>query len=194
VVAVIPGTGVFYTVSSAIGGGRRRGLLAAGGCTLGILPHIAAAMLGLSGVMQIGAGVYEAIRYAGAAYLVLMGVLVLRSGGDLLAGGRESPRGSAVVVMRRGVLLNLLNPKLTLFFFAFLPQFLGSSPHVLDAKLLALGGLFMLITFAVFALYAWASAALRERVLGAPAAVRWLQRSLGALLIGFGIKLALADR
>jgi threonine/homoserine/homoserine lactone efflux protein len=194
VVALIPGTGVFYTVSSAIGGGWRRGLFAAVGCTLGVIPHIVAAMLGLSGIMQIGAVVFEVVRYAGVLYLVLMGVAMIRDRGEMILGGTDAASGSRAVVVRRGVLLNLLNPKLTIFFFAFLPQFLGASPHLLDAKLIALGGIFMLITFAVFALYAYASAALRERVLGAPAARRWFQRVLGALLIGFGLKLAIAER
>ncbi len=194
VVAAIPGTGVFYTVSSAIGGGRRRGLLAAVGCTLGIVPHMVAAMLGLSGIMQIGAVVFEVIRYAGVGYLIVMGISMIRDRGDMLVGNADASIGPNRLVIRRGILLNLLNPKLTVFFFAFLPQFLGASPNVLDPKLIAFGGIFMLMTFAVFAVYAYASAALRDRVLGAPAARRWFQRVLGTLLIGFGVKLAVTDR
>ena len=98
------------------------------------------------------------------------------------------------VVVRRGLLLNILNPKLTLFFFAFLPQFLGAQQGLVDPKLIALGGVFMLMTLAVFAFYAYLSAALRDRVLGAPVARRWLERSLGGLLIGFAAKLAVTDR
>jgi threonine/homoserine/homoserine lactone efflux protein len=195
VVAAIPGTGVFYTVSSSIGGGFRRGVLAAFGCTLGVVPHLLAALLGLSGVMQIGAQVFEVIRYAGVAYLVFMGVSMIRDRrGELLVGGERPSAGPARVVVRRGILLNLLNPKLTLFFFAFLPQFLGSSSQHHLARLIVLGAIFMLVTFAVFAVYAYASALLRERVLGAPVARRWFQGVLGSLLIGIGVKLALADR
>jgi threonine/homoserine/homoserine lactone efflux protein len=194
VVAAIPGTGVFFTVSSSIGGGRRRGLLAALGCTLGVVPHLVAALLGLSGVMQVGATVFEVIRWLGVAYLVLMGVSMIRDRGDMLIGGGATPTGGTRLVLQRGILLNLLNPKLTLFFFAFLPQFLGTSsgPHV--GRLIVLGGSFMLVTFAVFAVYAYASAILRDRVLGAPIARRWFQRVLGALLIGIGAKLAVTDR
>lgn len=98
------------------------------------------------------------------------------------------------MVVRRGILVNLLNPKLTVFFFAFLPQFLDTPPGLLDPRLVGLGAVFMLATLAVFVVYAWASAAVRERVLGTPALLRWVQRSLGVLVIGFAARLATADR
>jgi len=194
VVVLIPGTGVVYTVSSAIVGGRRRGLLAAVGCTLGIVPHMLAAMLGLSGVMQAGSAAFEVVRWAGVVYLVFMGISMIRDAGsvDLEDGGSQV--GSAGAVVRRAVLLNVLNPKLTLFFFAFLPQFLGASPGPLDAGLIRLGGVFMLMTLAVFAVYALASAAMRDLVLAAPAVRRWVERALGAFVIAFAARLALTDR
>lgn len=194
VVVVIPGTGVLYTVSSAIGGGWRIGLFAAIGCTLGIVPHLLAALLGLSGIMQAGAVAFEVLRYAGVAYLIFMGISILREGGALQLGGDDAPSGSMALVVRRGILLNLLNPKLTVFFFAFLPQFLDGSAGLLDPQLIGLGAVFMLMTLVVFVGYAYGSAAVRDRVLGAPAVRRWLQRSLGALLIGFAVKLATTDR
>jgi len=194
VVVLIPGTGVIYTVSSSVGGGRRRGLFAAVGCTLGIVPHMLAAMLGLSGIMQAGSVVFEVVRWAGVAYLIFMGVSMMRDAGTLPLDGRDAPVDSAGSVVRRGILLNVLNPKLTLFFFAFLPQFLDASPGLLDARLIGLGGVFMLMTLAMFAVYALASAAARDLVLAAPVARRWIERTLGALLIGFAAKLALTDR
>jgi threonine/homoserine/homoserine lactone efflux protein len=193
-VALIPGTGVVYTVSSAIGGGWRPGLFAAVGCTLGILPHMAAAMLGLSGVMQTGATVFEVVRWAGVAYLVFLGLSMFRGGGAMSVTGASGTSASTASVVRRGILLNLLNPKLTLFFFAFLPQFLDADAGLLDARLIALGGLFMLVTFVVFAGYAYVSAVFRDRVLSAPVAQRWVERTIGSLLIGFAAKLALSDR
>jgi threonine/homoserine/homoserine lactone efflux protein len=193
-VALIPGTGVVYTISSAIGGGARRGLFAAVGCTLGILPHMAAAMLGLSGIMQTGATVFEAVRWAGVAYLVFIGLSMVRGGGAMSITGDSGATASPASVVRRGVLLNLLNPKLTLFFFAFLPQFLDADAGLLDARLIGLGGLFMAVTFVVFAGYAYVSAVFRDRVLGAPAVRRWVERTIGALLIGFAARLALGDR
>jgi threonine/homoserine/homoserine lactone efflux protein len=194
VVVLIPGTGVLYTVSSSVGGGRRRGLFAAVGCTLGIVPHMLAAMLGLSGIMQAGSVVFEVVRWAGVAYLIFMGASMIRDAGALPLDGGGTQVDSAGSVVRRGILLNVLNPKLTLFFFAFLPQFLDASPGLLDARLIGLGGVFMLMTLAVFAVYALASAAARDLVLAAPVARRWIERTLGAFLIGFAAKLALTDR
>lgn len=195
VVAAVPGTGVLYTVSSSISGGWRRGLPAAVGCTFGIVPHVLAAMLGLSGLMQAGAAAFEAVRWLGVAYLVFMGVSMLCDRGALRVARRpDGPGEPASVVVRRGVLVNLLNPKLTVFFFAFLPQFLDTPPGLLDPRLVGLGAVFMLATLVVFVVYAWASAAVRERVLGTPALLRWVQRSLGTLVIGFAARLATADR
>ena len=194
VVVLIPGTGVVYTVSSSIGGGRRRGLFAAFGCTLGIVPHMLAAMLGLSAVMQAGSVAFEVVRWAGVAYLVFMGASMIREAGTLPLDGEGTPVETMGHVVRRAVLLNVLNPKLTVFFFAFLPQFLDASPGLFDAELIWLGVVFMLMTFAVFAVYAYASAAFRDLVLAAPFARRWVERALGAFLIGFAAKLASTDR
>jgi threonine/homoserine/homoserine lactone efflux protein len=194
VVVLIPGTGVLYTVSSSIGGGWRRGLFAAIGCTLGIVPHMLAAMLGLSAIMHAGSVVFEVVRYAGVVYLVFMGFSMIRNAGALPLDDQNASNDPMGPVVRRGILLNVLNPKLTVFFFAFLPQFLDASPGLLDAKLIGLGAIFMLMTLAVFAVYALASAAIRDLVLTAPAARRWIERALGALLIGFAAKLALTDR
>ncbi len=194
VVVLIPGTGVVYTVSSSIGGGWRRGSFAAIGCTLGIVPHMLAAMLGLSAIMQAGSVVFETVRWVGVAYLVFMGVSMIRDAGAMPLDGEHASIGRLSLVVRRGNLLNLLNPKLTLFFFAFLPQFLDTPAGLLDLRLIWLGGVFMLMTLAVFAVYAFASAAIRDLVLAAPVARRWIERALGTLLIGFAAKLAFPDR
>ncbi|MDQ3055538.1 MAG: LysE family translocator [Actinomycetota bacterium] len=194
VVAAIPGIGVVYTISHSISGGWRRGLVAAVGCTLGIVPHMLAAMLGLSAIMQAGALVFEIVRYAGVAYLIYIGVSMIRTAGALALDDDKTSIDPMSTVVRRGILLNVLNPKLTLFFFAFLPQFLNGSPSLLDPTVLALGGVFMLMTLAMFALYAFVTAAVREVVLGAPLVRRWIERVLGTLLIGFAAKLAFTDR
>jgi threonine/homoserine/homoserine lactone efflux protein len=184
-----------YTVSSALGGGWRRGFVAAIGCTLGIVPHLLAAMLGLSGAMQADATVFEVLRWAGVAYLAFMGVSMIRDGAGLVADGDPAPSDQRpVAVVWRGVVVNLLNPKLTIFFFAFLPQFLDSDPRLADPRLVLLGAVFMAITLVVFAGYAYSSAAVRRRVLDSPGAVRWVQRSLGTLLVAFAARLAATDR
>ncbi len=137
------------------------------------------------------------VKWAGVAYLIFIGALMVRDAGSLTLDNQDDENASfdpMGMVVRRGILLNVLNPKLTLFFFAFLPQFLDASPGLFDASLLWLGGVFMLMTLAVFAVYAFASAAARDLVLGAPVARRWIERSLGALLVGFAVKLAFTDR
>jgi threonine/homoserine/homoserine lactone efflux protein len=195
VVALVPGTGVVYTISCSIAGGWRRGLFAAIGGTFGVVPHMLAAMLGLSGVMQAGAVAFETVRWVGVAYLVFMGVSMLRDRDALkLETDRDTSVEPAGRVVWRAILLNLLNPKLTVFFLAFLPQFLDSPPGLLDTRLVGLGGVFMLATLVVFVGYAAASAALRDRVLGAPAVRRWIQRSLGTLVVGFAARLAVTDQ
>jgi threonine/homoserine/homoserine lactone efflux protein len=196
VVAAIPGTGVVYTIASSIGGGWRRGFFATIGCTLGVVPHLLAAMLGLSGVMQAGSVVYETVRWAGVVYLVYMGISLIRQGDALELDDdvRDDATGSMFRVVRRAILLNLLNPKLTIFFFAFLPQFLDTPPSPLDPRLIVLGAVFMFATFVVFAGYAYASAVMRDLVLRVPAVRRWLHRCLGSLLVGFAARLAIADR
>jgi threonine/homoserine/homoserine lactone efflux protein len=194
VVVLIPGTGVLYTLSSSIGGGRRRGLFAALGCTLGIVPHMLAAMLGLSGIMQAGSAVFEVVRWAGVCYLVFMGISMIRDAGRISLDDVNAEADPMGPVVWRGIVLNVLNPKLTLFFFAFLPQFLDASPGLFYVRLIGLGGIFMLMTMAVFSVYALASAAFRDLVLGAPAVRRWIEQTLGAFLIGFAARLALTDR
>ncbi len=194
IVVLIPGTGVVYTVSSSISGGWRRGLFAAVGCTLGIVPHILAALLGLSAIMQTGAVVFEVVRWAGVAYLIFIGISMIRNAGTLPLDDGDASGDTMNRVIWRGILLNVLNPKLTVFFFAFLPQFLDAPSGLLDTKLVGLGGVFMLMTLAVFAVYALASAALRDLVLAAPVVRKWLERTLGAFLIGFAAKLAFTDR
>ncbi len=197
VVAAIPGTGVFYTVSSSIGGGARRGVVAAFGCTLGVVPHLLAALLGLSGVMQVGAQVFEVIRYAGVVYLVFMGVSMIRDRrGELLTGSATPARGAGA--HRRPPRRPAQPPEpeadpLLLRLPAPVPRARPRTQHL--GKLVVLGAVFMLVTFAVFAVYAYASALLRDRVLGSTNRGRqWFQSALGAILIGIGLDLAVTDR
>ncbi len=194
IVVVVPGTGVVYSVSSAISSGWQRGSLAAIGCTLGIVPHLLAAAVGLSGVMQAGATAFEIVRWVGVAYLAFLGVGMLRSTGSLGNLGGGNATASAVTTVGRGILLNLLNPKLTVFFFAFLPQFLASPPALLDARLIGLSAVFMAMTLAVFLAYAAFAAAVRDRVLSAPKLLRRIEQTLGVVVLSFAARLAVADR
>ena len=192
--ALIPGTGVVYTLSSALGGGIRRGLIAAVGCTLGILPHIAAALLGLSGILQTGATLFEVVRWAAWPTCSTSACRCSATLGPMRLDSEVAAGASTVAVVCRGVLLNLLNPKLTLFFFAFLPQFLDPGFGPIDVRLIGLGALFMLVTLVVFAGYAYAGAAFRDRVLVCRAVRRFIERTIGAVLIAFAARLASGDR
>ncbi len=190
IVVVIPGTGVIYTVSVALAGGRRRGLIAAVGCTLGIVPHLLAAVFGLSGFMHAGALAFRVLKYAGVAYLLFLALSMARAKVVFEDRGENPSRALRVIV--RGILVNLLNPKLTLFFFAFLPQFL--SVDAATVSLLWLGATFMALTLAVFALYAVAAARVGEVFREKAGLRQWLQRSMAALLAGFAIKLAFTEQ
>jgi threonine/homoserine/homoserine lactone efflux protein len=149
--------------------------------------------MGLSGLMQASAHVFEVVRWVGVVYLGYLGLGMLRSSGRLAEEeGTEEMAGWATV--RRGVLINVLNPKLTIFFFAFLPQFIDSPPTLLDARLLGLSSVFMAMTLAVFLIYAAFAAKIRERVLSTPKLLRRIEQSLGAVLLGFAARLAVAER
>ena len=208
-VVLVPGIGVIYTVSIAVAGGQAAGLCAALGCTLGIVPHLLVAFLGLSGMMQFGATVFELVRWAGVAYLMWMGVGLLRDRGgiafDAAASGETEGqvRAGASRVVMRGVLVNLLNPKLTAFFFAFLPQFVGITSHdakasglaqAIDPRLFGLASLFMLLTLIGFVFYALIGALVSRWAAAAPGVTTWTQRAFGALLLGFAARLAVAER
>lgn len=191
IVALVPGTGVLYTVSAGLFLGRRTSVFAAVGGTVGIVPHIAAAVLGLSALVHTSAQVFQVLKLAGVAYLLYLAWGMWRSTGALSLQSPTARTGRAIVL--RGALINLLNPKLTIFFFAFLPQFLepGTSG---TAQMVLLGVVFMAVTLAVFVLYGAVAARLRDRVLGSPKVVQRLQRSFAAAFAALGVQLAAQDR
>ncbi|MBV8620846.1 MAG: LysE family translocator [Curvibacter sp.] len=193
VVVASPGTGALVTLSTGLSHGTRMALVAALGCTLGIIPHMLLAITGLATILHTSPFFFELIKYAGALYLVRMAWLVLKDRG-MLSVEREQAQQTRLAVIRHAVLVNLLNPKLTIFFFAFLPQFIARDEASPTLSMLTLSLVFMGMTFAVFALYGWFAAAVRDRVLSSQAAMRWLRRSFAAAFVALGAKLALAHR
>lgn len=193
IVVLIPGTGTVYTVSTGLFYGSRASLAAAVGCTLGIVPHLLASVLGLSFVLHMSALVFQGLKFAGAAYLLYLAWTMWRDQGAF-SFGSASPERSAKQIVVRAVLLNLLNPKLTLFFFAFLP--LAISPDAASplAELLGLSLVFMALTLAVFAVYGVLAGRVRERVVRSPKVVTWLRRSFAAAFAALGVRLAVTDR
>jgi len=191
VIVATPGTGVVYTLGAALSRGARAGLVAAAGCTLGIVPHLIAAVTGLAAVMHASALAFRSIQYGGVAYLLYLAWTTWRDRSDLTPRTvDEAP--SSMRVITSGVLVNLLNPKLTIFFFAFLPQFVG--PDGSWVRMLELSGVFMLVTLAVFALYGLAAAAVRRQVVERPRVVRWMRRCFAGSYAVLAGRLALAHR
>jgi threonine/homoserine/homoserine lactone efflux protein len=189
VVVATPGTGVLYTLAAALSGGARASVIAAVGCTLGIVPHMLAAITGLAALLHASGVAFELLRYLGVAYLLLMAVMTLRDKDALTV--REAAPRSPVRIVVSGVLVNLLNPKLTLFFFAFLPQFVGRSGSA-TARMLELSAVFMLVTLGVFVLYGLGAAAVRERL--RPRMLAWTRRIFGGAFVALAGKLALSSR
>ena len=194
VVILLPGTGVIYTLALGISGGLRAGLVAAFGCTLGIIPHILASVVGLAAVLHASALAFEILRVIGVAYLLFIAWTLLRESNALDLGQEQAPAEKSFRIVRKGMLTNVFNPKLSLFFLAFLPQFVPANAPNATAQMLALGGVFMLLTFLVFAVYSALAASLRRQVLSRPKIMVWLQRGFGAALGLMGLRLALADR
>ena len=194
VVILLPGTGVIYTLALGISGGFRAGLLAAFGCTLGIVPHILASVAGLAAVLHASALAFEVLRYIGVAYLLFIAWSLLKDSNALDLGPEQAPAEKAMRIVRKGIFTNIFNPKLSLFFLAFLPQFVPANAPDATAQMLVLGGVFMALTFLVFAIYAGLAASLRQQVLSRPRIMVWTQRSFAAALGVMGLRLALADR
>jgi len=197
IVVASPGTGVLYTLAVALTLGARPSIVAAFGCTLGIVPHMLAAMLGLAAVLHTSALAFAALKWCGVVYLLYMAWQALRESGALAIEARperETRSRSHRRVIVTGFLINILNPKLSIFFLAFLPQFIAADETYPLARMLELSGAFMAMTFAVFAVYGLFAASLRDRVITRPKAMAWLRRSFAAGFAALGAKLAFAER
>ena len=193
IVVVSPGAGALYTIATGLGRGGRASLWAAFFCTLGIVPHMLAAITGLAAVLHTSALAFEIIKYLGVAYLLYMAWATLQETGALAVKANDIKKplkemGTEII------LINLLNPKLSIFFFAFLPQFVPADAPGAVPQMLQLSAVFMVMTFVVFALYGLFAAAIRNHVVSRPAIMTWMRRSFAAAFVAFGAKLALTQR
>ncbi len=193
IVVATPGTGVIYTLAAGLSRGARASVVAAFGCTLGIVPHMLAAITGLAALLHSSALAFETLKYAGVAYLLYLAWATLRERGALAVDEDAVPR-SAWSVIRTGVLINILNPKLTLFFFAFLPQFVTPADPDGLLRMLGLSAVFMAVTFGVFVVYGVFAAAVRRHVVSRPEVMTWLRRAFAASFVALGARLALTER
>ena len=193
-VVAATGTGVIYTLAVALTQGARASIAAAFGCTLGIVPHMTAAMLGLAAVLHTSALAFAALKWCGVLYLLYMAWQALRERGALAIEPRPVAGRSSRRVIVTGFLINILNPKLSIFFLAFLPQFIAADERAPLARMLELSGAFMAMTFAVFVLYGLFAAGVRDHVITRPRVMAWLRRSFAAGFAALGAKLAFAER
>ena len=197
IVVLIPGTGVVFTISTGLAQGRRASVYAAIGCTAGIVPHLLATVLGLAALMHTSALAFTALKYAGVAYLLYLALMTWRDRNAFTIAPDSSAK-SARSLMIKAVLLNVLNPKLTIFFLAFMPQFVepasapGSNSPLM--QMLLLSAVFMAMTFFVFVAYGFLAHAFRAAVIESPRVQAWLRRSFAAAFAALGANLALSER
>ena len=193
IVVLIPGTGVVYTVSTGLVQGRRASIYAALGCTVGIVPHLLATVLGLAAVMHTSALAFQALKYAGVAYLLYVAFATWRDK-SAFAVDASVAKVSATGLVVKAFLLNILNPKLTIFFLAFLPQFVAPDAARPLFQLLLLSAVFMAMTFVVFVGYGFVAHAFRKLVIESAKVQSWLRYGFAAAFAGLGARLALSEK
>jgi threonine/homoserine/homoserine lactone efflux protein len=191
IIIATPGTGAILTIAASIRGGKRLSVVTAFGCTLGIVPHLVAAITGTAALLRLGGVAFEVLRWVGIAYLLYMAISTWRSGA--LALDSSAPPQSAMRTIGNAILANLLNPKLTLFFFAFLPQFVRTDAASLP-QMLTLSGIFMALTLLVFAVYGLAASFFRTHLVERPALTRRIQKGFALGYVGIGVGLATTHR
>ncbi len=193
IVVLIPGTGVIFTVSTGLTAGKRASVLAALGCTAGIIPHLLASILGLSALLHTSAMAFDMLKYAGVAYLLYVAYATWRDRSAFAVSDTPTV-ATARSLLLRGLLMNILNPKLTIFFLAFLPQFITPGSTAPGVQMLVLSGVFMAMTLAVFVAYGLLANVFRRAVIESPRVQNWLRRSFAAAFAGLGLNLAFAQR
>ena len=193
IVVLIPGTGVVFTVSTALLRGRRASIFAAFGCTAGIVPHLLATVLGLAALMHASAVAFQMLKYAGVVYLLYLAYATWRDKSAFVVEGAAAG-STATGLIVKAILLNILNPKLTIFFLAFLPQFVEQGASSPLAQLLLLSGVFMAMTFAVFVVYGLLAHTFRRAVIESPRVQSWLRRGFAVTFAGLGAQLAFSER
>ncbi len=193
IVVVAPGTGVIYTLANGLAGGTRQSIVAAFGCTMGILPHIAAAVFGLAALLHASAVAFEIVKFAGVAYLIYLAWGALREKGALSV-NNSVDKGSWKGIIIKGFLINILNPKLSVFFLAFLPQFIDPNGGSTTVQMLWMGAVFMAMTLIVFIAYGIFAALVRSHIISRPRVMIWFRRTIAGAFLSLGLKLALAER
>ena len=191
IVVIAPGTGVLYTLACGLSGGSKAGIVGAFGCTMGILPHLTASILGLAAIFHTSTIAFQSLKFAGVAYLLYMAWGALRESGTF-AMDEKKPELNFMRIIIKGYLINILNPKLSIFFLAFLPQFIPTQSEYPTLLMVFLAVVFMLMTFVVFVGYGIFSASIRHHLVAHPAIMIWTRWLFASAFAGLGLKLALA--
>jgi threonine/homoserine/homoserine lactone efflux protein len=193
IVVASPGTGVLYTMAAGLSRGARASVIAAVGCTLGIIPHMVAAITGLAALLHTSAVAFQTLKYVGVAYLLLIAWRTLKEKGGLTIENQTAARSAKDVIVS-AILVNILNPKLTIFFFAFLPQFVSGKDPNAFGRMVELSAVFMLLTLVIFVAYGSFAAAIRRHVISRPKVLTWMRRVFAGAFVALGARLAFADR
>jgi threonine/homoserine/homoserine lactone efflux protein len=193
IIVITPGTGVLYTMAAGLSRGVRASVVAAVGCTLGIIPHMIAAITGVAALLHTSAVAFQTLKYLGVAYLLYMAWATWRDKDALTVVKDAEPRSATKVVVS-GVLLNVLNPKLTIFFFAFLPQFVSTNAPGALLKMVELSLVFMLMTFVVFVGYGAFAAAIRNHVISRPKILAWMRKVFSSAFAALAVSLAVTEK
>jgi threonine/homoserine/homoserine lactone efflux protein len=193
IVVISPGTGVLFTLAAGLSRGSRASVVAAFGCTLGIVPHMAAAIMGHAALLHTSALAFQTLKYLGVAYLLYMAWQALKETGALRIDQQVSARSDMQVTVT-AILINILNPKLSIFFLAFLPQFVSADEPQPLSRMVTLSLVFMLMTFVVFVGYGLFAAAIRNHIISRPRVLTWMRRTFAAAFAALGAKLAFAER
>ncbi len=192
IVVLVPGTGVIYTVSTGLALRWRASIAAAIGCTAGIIPHLTASIFGLSVILQNSAVIFQILKIAGTLYLLFLAWSMWQDTGSIQLDGQASNKNAFQIILR-GILINLLNPKLALFFFAFLPQFISADAVSPSQQMIGLAAIFMLMTLVIFILYGILASGVSTYLLNSPKAMRYVQRTFALIFAVLALKLALSD-
>lgn len=193
VVVLVPGTGVIYTVSTGLFSGWKNAVAAAVGCTAGILPHLLACVLGLSAILHMSAVLFSLLKFAGAAYLLYLAWSMWQSTG-LLQADRSTNKNGFLKIGVRGFLINILNPKLSVFFLAFIPLFVSPDAGAPIRQMVMLSAVFMLMTFVVFVCYGLLSGMVSRYILHSPKIMKRIQQSFALVFAALATRLALTER
>jgi len=193
IVVLLPGTGVIFTVSTGLTYGARASIFAAIGCTFGIVPHLCASVFGLAAILYTSSLVFQIFKLIGVIYLVFLAWSMWKESG-IIEFKSIKKDVNYLRIITRGFLINILNPKLSIFFLAFLPQFVTSTPSNALTEMLSLSAIFMILTFVVFVFYGLLANQVRSFITNSPNFLEITQKFFAGLFLALGVKLALTDR